>query len=269
VQPAYSREFHLGDALLHASKAPVTIGSAGNSSNMFAWQKVISDRFYTRLVHAVPGLLFEFDRYREFFVGLADSPMPITKPSLDTSALSNPFRHPGKYAVFVPGASQKNKRWPPEKFGQLAKLMINTYGLEILVAGGPDEVLLARTVCTEAGLAEQNNFAGKTTLPELAKLIEGAEILVSNDSAAVHIAVAVNTKVVSLLNGSHFGRFGPYPDDIYPHTRSLFPNGLRAADIADAALVRKYSGSSKLDMGTIRIDDVLKAVDSLMQPTRS
>jgi ADP-heptose:LPS heptosyltransferase len=57
-------------------------------------------------------------------------------------------------------------------------------------------------------------LSGKTTLQELAELIRGAEILISNETSAVHIAAAVGTNSVCILGGGHFGRFLPYPKHV-------------------------------------------------------
>ncbi len=54
------------------------------------------------------------------------------------------------------------------------------------------------------------NLAAKTTLPEFVEVIRRAKILVSNDTAAVHISAAVGTPSVCILGGGHYGRFLPY-----------------------------------------------------------
>ena len=53
-----------------------------------------------------------------------------------------------------------------------------------------------------------------TNLAELAELLRSAELLISNETSAVHIAVAVSTPSVCVLGGGHYGRFMPYPSDI-------------------------------------------------------
>jgi ADP-heptose:LPS heptosyltransferase len=66
-------------------------------------------------------------------------------------------------------------------------------------------------LAAEAGVPV-HNFSGRTTLESLAATIAGARVVVSNDTAAVHIAAAVGAPAVCVLGGGHYGRFLPYPE---------------------------------------------------------
>ena len=54
------------------------------------------------------------------------------------------------------------------------------------------------------------NWAGRTTLSELVQVVAHAALLVTNETAAVHIGAATGTPTLCLLGGGHFGRFLPY-----------------------------------------------------------
>jgi ADP-heptose:LPS heptosyltransferase len=57
------------------------------------------------------------------------------------------------------------------------------------------------------------NLAGKSSLSELVEIIRMAELLVGNETSAIHISSAVGTPSICLLGGGHFGRFVPYEFD--------------------------------------------------------
>ena len=54
------------------------------------------------------------------------------------------------------------------------------------------------------------NWVGRTTLPGLAAVLAHAELLVGNETSAIHIAAAVGTPAVCIVGGGHYGRFMPY-----------------------------------------------------------
>ena len=72
-----------------------------------------------------------------------------------------------------------------------------------MVAGAPAERDLAERV---GGI----NLAGRTTLRQLAALIEGAELVIANDSGPMHIAAALNRPLVALFGPTNPVRTGPY-----------------------------------------------------------
>lgn len=103
-------------------------------------------------------------------------------------------RDVGRYAVLHPGASAASRRWPAERFAAVAQRLL-AEGVTPVVCGSGDEATLARQVLPPRGGL---SLAGQLSLGELAALIEGAAVLVGNNSAPAHLAAAVGTPVVSL-----------------------------------------------------------------------
>jgi len=104
------------------------------------------------------------------------------------------------YAVLHPGASAASRRWPAQRFGAVAEA-IGAAGCTAVFAGNGAEVALA-TQALQAmpptAAAAALSVAGQLSLGELAALIEGAQVLVANNSAPAHLAAAVGTPVVNL-----------------------------------------------------------------------
>lgn len=104
------------------------------------------------------------------------------------------------WIVLHPGATAASRRYPPERFAHVAHALSQRYGCPVLVTGAPAEAELVQQVCAPGRAAQQGVFdlAGVFTLGELAALIEGAALLVSNNSGPVHLAAATQTPVVDL-----------------------------------------------------------------------
>ncbi len=114
----------------------------------------------------------------------------------------------GKFAVIVPGAKWKEKIYP--YFGEVAKLFKNK-GLEVVVLGGKEDEEVCKSVESVCGGI---NLCGKLSLRESASVMKLASVVVSNDSAGVHLARAVSTPVVAIFGPTHpvFG-FAPSPEE--------------------------------------------------------
>jgi len=107
----------------------------------------------------------------------------------------------------APGSFRPTKRWPRKYFIELMKKLKNE--MKIFLIGGPKEQKLCEEIITKSG-AKAENLAGKLTLLESAVLVNKLDLLLTNDSAPLHMANAVNTPVIAIL-GPTVTRFGCYP----------------------------------------------------------
>ncbi len=102
--------------------------------------------------------------------------------------------HPGSATL----KNQEKRRWEPEKFAELGKRLIRENGAKILIFGGPEETGLKNKIRDEiksdnARVIESGNLA------ESAAIMARCNVFVSNDSSLMHIASALNLKVVAIL----------------------------------------------------------------------
>jgi lipopolysaccharide heptosyltransferase II len=98
------------------------------------------------------------------------------------------------YAVLHPGASAASRRWPADRFGGVARVLASQGITPVFCGGEGDAALLQAAAPPDGALS----LAGRLSLGELAALIEGARVLVANNSAPAHLAAAVGTPVVCL-----------------------------------------------------------------------
>jgi heptosyltransferase I len=117
-----------------------------------------------------------------------------------------------RFAVLNPGAAWPNKRWPPERFGEVAAFLLARHGLRSVVTWGPGEKMVAETaVAASEGAAV---VAPPLGLLDLVALLRDAAIMVSGDTGPTHIAGALGVPIVSAFGPTNAARNGPWhPDD--------------------------------------------------------
>jgi heptosyltransferase-2 len=116
-------------------------------------------------------------------------------------------------AVFVvcPGSVWPTKRWTIDGYAGLVHRLEQEYG-RVLICGGPDDVSVAQAVQAQAQ-GQGINLAGRADLPTFMALIDRAQLVVSNDSAPMHLAVARGVPVVAIFCATtpSLG-YGPYSE---------------------------------------------------------
>jgi heptosyltransferase-2 len=107
------------------------------------------------------------------------------------------------FLALAPGSIWGTKRWPG--FAELAATLPD----RVVVVGGPEDRALGEAVVAAAP-GRGWNATGELSLRQSAALIERAAVLVTNDSAPLHLASGVGTRVVALFGPTvpAFG-FGP------------------------------------------------------------
>jgi heptosyltransferase I len=132
---------------------------------------------------------------------------PAASPALERVRQA---RGDAAFALINPGAAWPNKRWPAERYGELAAVLRDVRGLDSLVLWGPgEEALAAAVVDASAGAAA---MAPATNVADLVALARAASLIVSGDTGPLHIAAAVGTPAVSLYGPTNPSRNGPWSE---------------------------------------------------------
>jgi len=234
LYPVHVRE-PAAENFIRFLQAPVRVASQGVHVQD-AWFTML-DAGYTHLLPTTRAVLFEYDRNREFFeqwrqqFSAANAPLaPIAAPlvlplAVRQAGAARAATEP--YIVLFPGASARQKRWPARRFGELAQALHQRYGARyrLVLAGSPGDAAYVPAIAQAAGPAVPlDNQCGQTDLPGLAALIAGAQLLISNDTVAAHLAAQAGTPCLVLLMGENYGKFFPYPPALLQAPcRCLFP----------------------------------------------
>ncbi|WP_456402170.1 glycosyltransferase family 9 protein [Persephonella sp.] len=114
------------------------------------------------------------------------------------------------YIAVAPGSKWETKRWTVEGFIKvIEKLLLEKN--PVVIVGSNEEKDTSKQIIEGLNVkGEVYDLTGKTSLRELFSVIKNSKLLISNDSAPVHIAVAFNTPVVDIY-GPTVTDFGFYP----------------------------------------------------------
>ena len=144
--------------------------------------------------------------------------------------------NPGQPIIaLAPGARNMTKRWGAKGYKQLIGRLVKEYNAKIIMVGDEQDELLVQEVIEEVKPAPVN-ICGKTSIGTLACLLTKCNLLVSNDSAPMHLAWAVNTPVVAIFGPTDWRKYAPGGTDdavVYkdltcaPCEKSLCPKGTR------------------------------------------
>jgi heptosyltransferase-2 len=107
-------------------------------------------------------------------------------------------------AALAPGGGRNprdyvpQKRWQPGRFAEVADALAREYGCRVVLVGTPDDLPCLLAVAQQA-TTPVVNLCGQTALRTLAAVLARCHLLVTNDSAPLHVAVAVGTPSVTLF----------------------------------------------------------------------
>lgn len=118
----------------------------------------------------------------------------------------------------APGSKWATKRWPPEKYSQTIELLSNKMAgssHRFVLIGGAEDGWICSAVLANTRPYLVDDYCGKLTPLESAELVRRCSVLITNDSAAMHIGSAVGTPCVAIF-GPTVPAFGFTPHAV-PH----------------------------------------------------
>jgi heptosyltransferase-1 len=138
--------------------------------------------------------------------------LPVSRTACD-SAKALLARHnlaPNQYVLFLVGGTEVSKRWPAERYGELASLISKTYDLPVVLVGaGSTEAELAAQVEVTCN-GNVVNLVDKTTLSQVMAILQQAKLTIGNDSGPLHIAATFSVPLISLYGPTDPRIVGPY-----------------------------------------------------------
>jgi len=110
--------------------------------------------------------------------------------------------------AIAPGARSHLKRWTVPGFAAVADAVAREPGAQVLLVGNAEDRPIAEQVAAAMQYAPVN-LTGRTTLRQLAALFRRVSLVLTNDSACLHLACAVGTPVVALFGPTDPIKYGP------------------------------------------------------------
>jgi ADP-heptose:LPS heptosyltransferase len=120
----------------------------------------------------------------------------LGKPALGRAA---PVTRPRPFVMLIPGGSahRLDKRWPAERFGELAE-RLHARGYDIVIIGGLQEGPVARTIQRHVKTAR--DLTGRTDFASIAAMGAKAALVVGNDTGPLHLAAATGAPTIVLFS---------------------------------------------------------------------
>ncbi len=168
-----------------------------------------------------------------------------------------------KNLAIAPGAKHFTKRYPQQKFLELINELKGRYDAEIHLIGGKEDIPFAQFILNKN--PKLKNFVGKLSVIETAELVDEMDLVISNDTSAVHIASARNVPVIQIF-GSTVPELGFIPFRV-PY-RIIEKNDVKCRPCT-------HYGKSKCPKGhfdcmnKITTEEILEAIEGLINNSQS
>ena len=153
--------------------------------------------------------LHEIENYRNILRGAGIEPKGVL-PNLrtDKRLLADDY---AVLHLFPGGAMDIQRRWPNERWLELAEELYQQYGVKILLSGGQADREEAQAICDELqdrGVPAEN-IAGQYSLAEMASVLQYAKLVISVNTGIMHYAAAVGAPLVAIHGATSEIRWGP------------------------------------------------------------
>lgn len=158
--------------------------------------------------------------WRGLSYGIQDTKLTVTPiyiPEEDKSYINTMLKGWGikdgdRVAVVAHGAKSSTKQWTIDGFAELCDRLIAELDVRIVIIGDSQDKDFAHGIICKMS-SHPFNAVGLTSLRQLAYMIKCARLLISNDSAPVHIAGCIGTPSVVLFGPTDPKKYGPVGRD--------------------------------------------------------
>lgn len=252
IAPSYSRSTFIDGVIARLLPAKEKYCWQRNDREVRQWLRNYCDADFTH-TKPIPDGLHEFDLNTRFMEWVTGQAAELVKPIIDAKKLPSITGLPQQYVVLFAGAAAKRKRWDTEKFAQVADYIATKYGLQCVVCGSKGDGALADEIISNVkNKSSIVNYTGQTDLLQLATVLNGSQLIITNDTSAAHYAAALGKSTIALLNGNSYGRFFPYPAALHSNVKAIYP---------PAVTNPPYDWVGMGDIQSISITTVIKEVD--------
>jgi heptosyltransferase-2 len=108
-----------------------------------------------------------------------------------------------------PGAAFGSaKRWRPERFAAVGDALARARDAEVVILGAASDRALGEAIAAQM-TSHPRVLCGQTTLAELIAILADAELLITNDSGAMHVAAALGTPLVAVFGPTDWRETAP------------------------------------------------------------
>jgi heptosyltransferase I len=155
------------------------------------------------------------DQYFEFLAALGVSPEPVEWDlgpwpqerewqRKFTASIDRPI------ASIVVATSKPEKDWMPERWAEVSDALHEKFGMQVVLVGGRSErELAAERIVMERAKRKPRSELG-SGLRNLVSILDASALVLSPDTGPLHMTVALDRPVISLMGYTNPKRTGPY-----------------------------------------------------------
>ena len=168
-------------------------------------------------------------------------------------ALRRDWKITRPYVILHPGSARREKLWEPERWAEVIDHFGRNNDIDLVLTSGSSLNEQAHIAAIKNKVQQIIDLSGKTNLLTLAALIGHARLLVTVDSAPMHLATATRTPQVAL-----FGPTNPF------HWRPRESPALILQGKSAAPVTEFVPAQPRFAMSQISTEAVISAMDSLL-----
>jgi len=192
--------------MMSAAKIKPRVGHKGSLRNFFLKPSVAYSQ-----QHRTRHLAEEFHELLEYVTELKTEICPpgldINEEWIQSRVKTLKIKLPDKYTLFAPGAIYgPAKQWPIGHFKALAQ-KLKARGSNVVVMGTSKDYDSGEIICE--GNSNCQNLCGQTSLNELIALMARSDLLISNDSGAMHVMAALQKPQIAIFGSTSSVWTGP------------------------------------------------------------
>jgi ADP-heptose:LPS heptosyltransferase len=212
VHTDYLRHPDLDEALVRAAGAADTAAMEPRPWRKFDARLRANRRLYRRLFDSGAALADKVTRWSRFADFLTGSTEPVPVARLAPERMPAPALLATPIVVFQPFSAVKLKQSPPELWAAIVAALPADW--RVLLAGHPSD--LDRNPEFRALLDLPNVVFEGAPFAQLAGILRAARLVVSVDTACMHLAAVLGTPTLCLASAAYVGEIVPYAPDVMP-----------------------------------------------------
>jgi heptosyltransferase-2 len=215
--------------------------------------KHMKDRHLYRLLNVTKGYqkLLEVTNKKSLWIS------PQDEEYINQILRENDIKEQDKIIVIAPGARSHIKRWDKDNFVQLISSFIKEFAAKIVLVGDQDDIPITKYIMEKSDYPLLD-LGGKTNIPQLAALLKKSRLLITNDSAVLHLASYLNIPVIAIFGPTCEEKYGPWSENKALVKKEIY---CRPCERAQCRL-------GTLDcMRLIKVEDVLRAIRNILLTT--
>ena len=222
IHTDHRRHPYIDETLALACAAPETVAMEPRPWAKYANQLYANRQIYTRLFDSGPAKKDKVQRWLEFAAWLTERPLVTTSLHLAQDRLPPATREPTPFVVIHPYSAVKEKQPTPNLFAEIIALIPENHTV-VITGTAADR---AANPGYESLLKHSRVQFDDTNFETLAGRLQSAALVISVDTACMHLAVAVGAPTLCLASAAYVGEIVPYAATMKPSNAHFIYQGM-------------------------------------------